>query len=65
MPELGTPLAQILQDKLLNVAAYQRPYAWDEKQLADLWADLDLLGTLPHYTGTLVLQDMGSRALRL
>lgn len=59
MPDLGTPLEQVLQDKLLNVGDYQRPYAWEEKQLADLWADIDLLGSLPHYTGTLVLQDMG------
>ncbi|GCE75635.1 DUF262 domain-containing protein [Cellulomonas biazotea] len=60
MPDLGTPLEQVLQDKLLNVGDYQRPYAWEEKQLSDLWADIDLLGSLPHYTGTLVLQDMGS-----
>lgn len=60
MPDLGTPLEQVLQDKLLNVGDYQRPYAWEEKQLSDLWADIDLLGSLPHYTGTLVLQNMGS-----
>lgn len=59
MPDLGTPLEQVLQDKLLNVGDYQRPYAWEEKQLADLWADIDLLGSLPHYTGTLVLQNLG------
>lgn len=60
MPDLGTPLEQVLQDKLLNIGDYQRPYAWEEKQLADLWADIDLLGSLPHYTGTLVLQNMGA-----
>lgn len=60
MPDLGTPLEQVLQDKLLNIGDYQRAYAWEEKQLADLWADIDLLGSLPHYTGTLVLQNMGS-----
>ena len=59
MPDLGTPLEQVLQDKLLNIGDYQRPFAWEEKQLADLWSDIDLLGSLPHYTGTLVLQDMG------
>jgi len=39
MPDLGTPLEQVLQDKLLNIGDYQRPYAWEEKQLSDLWAD--------------------------
>lgn len=57
MSELKT-LEQVLQDKLLNVGDYQRPYAWEEKQLDDLWSDIDLLGNLPHYTGTLVLQNM-------
>lgn len=58
MSELKT-LDEVLGDKLLNVGDYQRPYAWEEKQLADLWTDLDLLGSLTHYAGTLVLQKMG------
>jgi hypothetical protein len=62
MSDLET-LADVLGDKLLNVADYQRPYAWEEKQLADLWADVDLLGSLTHYTGTLVLQDLGDTVL--
>ena len=49
-------LEGLLQDKLIEVADYQRPYAWGEKQLRDLWQDLDLLGTDRHYAGTLVLQ---------
>lgn len=49
-------LEEVLQDKILRVGDYQRPYAWEEKQLADLWSDIDLLGDLTHYTGTLVLQ---------
>lgn len=49
-------LKGLLQDKLIEVADYQRPYAWGEKQLRDLWQDLDLLGTDRHYAGTLVLQ---------
>lgn len=55
MSELKS-LEQVLQDKLLVVGDYQRPYAWEQKQLADLWTDIDLLGDLNHYTGTLVLQ---------
>jgi len=51
-------------DRLLIVPDYQRPYAWGEKQLSDLWEDLDLLGSVetagarPHYAGTLVLRDL-------
>ena len=56
-------LEAVLQDKLIEVADYQRPYAWGEKQLQDLWQDLDLIGTDRHYAGTLVLQqtDRGKR----
>lgn len=56
MSELKS-LEEVLQDKLLRVGDYQRPYAWEDKQLADLWSDIDLLGDLTHYTGTLVLQN--------
>ncbi len=57
-------LPAVVGDRLLIVPDYQRPYAWGEKQLSDLWEDLDLLGsvqaagTRPHYAGTLVLRDM-------
>lgn len=38
-------------------ADYQRPYAWERKQLDDLWEDLDLLGPIgTHFAGTLVLR---------
>lgn len=60
MAELGEPLKRVLQDRLLEVAEYQRPYAWEQKQLLDLWTDIDLLGDHLHYTGTLVLQDTGA-----
>lgn len=57
-------LPAIVNDRLLVVPDYQRPYAWDKKQLVDLWEDLDLLGRVdrpgakPHYAGTLVLRDV-------
>jgi len=52
-------LPQVVNDRLLEVPDYQRPYAWGPKQLADLWEDLDLLGpTGKHYAGTLVLRDI-------
>ncbi len=51
-------LAVVLGDNRIEVTDYQRPYAWEEKQLRDLWDDLDLLGTDHHYAGTLVLNEM-------
>lgn len=54
-------LQAVLAERLLKIPDYQRPYAWEEKQLADLWEDLDLLGSRgAHYAGTLVLRDLGS-----
>ena len=51
-------LATVLGQRLLVVPDYQRPYAWESKQLKDLWDDLDLMGEgSRHYTGTLVLMD--------
>jgi hypothetical protein len=50
-------LPQVVSDRLLFIPDYQRPYAWEDKQLADLWEDLDLLGPHgTHYAGTLVLR---------
>lgn len=50
-----TTLQELVEGKLFVVPDYQRPYAWDQKQLTDLWDDLDLMGQGRHYTGTLVL----------
>lgn len=50
-------LPKIVGERMLEVADYQRPYAWEHKQLNDLWEDLDLLGSHgTHYAGTLVLR---------
>ncbi len=52
-------LPAVMNERLLLIADYQRPYAWERKQLQDLWDDLDLLGTgHSHYAGTLVLRDI-------
>lgn len=52
-------LPAVLRGRLLTVPDYQRPYAWQEKQLDDLWEDLDLLGRSgSHYAGTLVLRQV-------
>lgn len=49
-------LTKIVAEKRFVIADYQRPYAWTEKQLKDLWIDLDLLGKGEHYAGTLVVR---------
>ncbi|PXW31284.1 UNVERIFIED_CONTAM: uncharacterized protein with ParB-like and HNH nuclease domain [Williamsia faeni] len=50
-------LSSVVNDRLLHIPDYQRPYAWEKKQLDDLWEDLDLLGPIAtHYAGTLVLR---------
>jgi hypothetical protein len=53
-----TTLASVVSDRLLSIADYQRPFAWGDKQLTDLWEDLDLMGSDgQHYFGTLVLRE--------
>ncbi|WP_354500724.1 DUF262 domain-containing protein [Mycetocola sp. 2940] len=49
-------LSEVVSQRLFEVADYQRPYAWESKQLQDLWDDLDLLGSGHHYAGTIVLK---------
>jgi len=52
-------LPAVISDRLLEIPDYQRPYAWANKQLEDLWEDIDLLGPAgTHYAGTLVLRDV-------
>ncbi len=49
-------LQSIAGERLFEVPDYQRPYAWETKQLQDLWDDLDLMSSGRHYAGTLVLR---------
>ena len=51
-----TTLTAVLADRLLEVPDYQRPYAWERKQLEDLWEDLDLDGP----EGAALLRNAGS-----
>lgn len=61
MPKEHESLTKVMEEKTFVIADYQRPYAWTTKQLADLWGDLDLLGTGEHYAGTLVLRETGNQ----
>jgi hypothetical protein len=35
-------LEQVVEPQLFEIADYERAYAWESKQLGDLWEDLDL-----------------------
>ncbi|CAM3449258.1 DUF262 domain-containing protein [Nocardioides dubius] len=59
MPKEHESLTKVMDEKSFTIADYQRPYAWSDKQLSDLWGDLDLLGSGEHYAGTLVLRRTG------
>lgn len=58
MPSGAITFSDVLNKRLLVVPDYQRPYAWEERQLRELWDDLDLMGEgAKHYTGTLVIKE--------
>ncbi len=46
---LGVP------ERQLRIPPYQRPYAWEEEHVDDLWEDITRAGTKPHFMGSLVL----------
>lgn len=54
-------LAELFNNKIFRIPDYQRGYAWIDKQLSELWDDIDEIksidGTLKkHYTGTIYLE---------
>jgi uncharacterized protein with ParB-like and HNH nuclease domain len=56
-------LLELFNQKVFRVPDYQRGYAWEEKQLSELWDDLDEIadedGILKqHYTGTIFLEEI-------
>lgn len=63
------PLSQLFSDTIYEIPEYQRPYAWVEQQLQDLWEDLEDNGYLQtpdsqglftnHYMGTVVVKKKG------
>jgi len=54
-----TTLSAAVVGRLFEIPDYQRPYAWERKQLEDLWEDLDLMGPRgQHYFGTLVMREI-------
>jgi hypothetical protein len=63
--EQAENLLELFTQKVFRIPDYQRGYAWEEKQLSELWDDLDEItsenGILKqHYTGTIFLEEIDS-----
>ena len=60
MPALN--LTELFNTRIFRIPDYQRGYAWEDKQLNELWDDLDEIPTVEgelknHYTGTIYLEE--------
>jgi len=56
-------LFELLNGRIFRIPDYQRGYAWEEKQLVELWDDLDEIpeengAHKKHYTGTIYLEEI-------
>ena len=59
-------LADLFHQRVFRVPNYQRGYSWEEQQVREFLEDLELLGPGRfHYTGTVVLNEQGSRQPRM
>lgn len=69
--QMSIPLSKLFADTIYEIPEYQRSYAWVEKQLQDLWEDLEDNGFLRtsngqslssnHYMGTVVVIQKGEK----
>lgn len=55
-------LTELFSTRFFRIPDYQRGYAWEDKQLGELWDDLDEIPTVngelkKHYTGTIFLEE--------
>lgn len=55
-------LSELFSQRIFKIPDYQRGYAWGEKQLSELWDDLDDIIYInedykKHYTGTIYLEE--------
>ncbi len=55
-------LTDLFNTRIFRIPDYQRGYAWGDKQLNELWDDLDEIPTIDdevkkHYTGTIYLEE--------
>ena len=53
----------LVGNQIFDIPVYQRSYAWERKNLEDLWEDLYFLDpSKKHYFGTVLLKDSGKTA---
>ncbi len=55
-------LSELFSQRIFRIPDYQRGYAWGEKQLSELWDDIDEIPLIEgelkkHYTGTIYLEE--------
>ena len=55
-------LSELFNQRIFRIPDYQRGYAWEDKQLSELWDDLDEIAEVDgelkkHYTGTIYLEE--------
>ena len=60
-------LSELFNQRIFRIPDYQRGYAWGEKQLTELWDDLDEISEVDgelkkHYTGTIYLEETQANA---
>ena len=52
----------LIGHQIFDIPVYQRSYAWERKNLEDLWEDLYYMDpSKKHYFGTMLLKDSGRR----
>jgi len=56
-------LFELFNSRVFRIPDYQRGYAWQEKQLIELWDDLEEIQSengdfRKHYTGTIFLEEI-------
>ena len=60
----GISLTDLFSKRVFRIPDYQRGYAWGERQLTELWQDIEDIeadgqgGYRSHYTGTIYVEDM-------
>ena len=53
----------LIGHQIFDIPVYQRSYAWERKNLEDLWEDLYYMDpSKKHYFGTMLLKDSGKTA---
>ena len=63
-PAFGISLAELFAKRIFRIPDYQRGYAWGERQLMELWQDIEDIesdgncGYRSHYTGTIYVEQI-------